>query len=77
MRRPGVKEGHGEGVVGKRRDERKRVKEDEGTEVESKSKRSKRSVAAEEEGGGRSKRAKPAKRRELKKPVLDESQQSP
>ena len=72
-RRPGVKEGHGEGVVGKRRDERKRVKEDEDevTEVESKTKRSKRSVAAEEEGSGRSKRVKSAKRRDLKKPGKD------
>ena len=73
-RRPGVKEGRGEGVVGKRRDERKRVKEDEDefSEVESKTKRSKRSVAAEDdEDGGRGKRMKPSKRRDLKKPGVD------
>jgi len=87
-RRPGGKEGLGEGVVGKRREERKRVikeqqlveeDEEEVAEVESKTKRSKRSVAAEEEdcsGGGRSKRVKPAKRRDQKKPVLDESHSS-
>jgi len=95
-RRPGGKEGHGEGVVGKRREERKRVNkrreerkrvnkeqvvedEDGITEVESKVKRSKRSVAAEEEdwsGGGSSKRVKPAKRRDQKKSVLDESHSS-
>ena len=81
-RRPGGKEGHGEGVVGKRREERKRVNkeqvvedEDGITEVESKVKRSKRSVAADEEdwsGGGSSKRVKPAKRRDQKKSGNDE-----
>ena len=72
-RRPiGGREGHGEGIVGKRREERKRMKEQlvegegEVAEVESKVKRTKRSVADEDDGsgGGRSKKAKPAKRRD-------------
>jgi len=83
-RRPG-KESQGEGVVGKRREERKRVKEqeeeegeDEVTEVESKVKRTKRRRVVDEDdaSGGRGKGAKPAKRREQKKPVLDESHSS-
>ena len=77
-RRPG-KESQGEGVVGKRREERKRVKEhleeegeDEVTEVESKVKRTKRRRVVDEDdaSGGRGKGAKPAKRREQKKPGI-------
>ena len=71
-RRPiGGREGHGEGIVGKRREERKRMKEqlegeDEVAGVESKVKRTKRSVTDEDDGsgGGRPKKAKSAKRRD-------------
>jgi len=49
--------------------------EDEVTEVESKAIRTKRRVV-DEDDSGRSKRAKPAKRREQKKTVLDESHSS-
>ena len=85
-RRPvGGREGHGEGVVGKRREERKRMKEqpvegeDEVAVVELKVKRTKRRVADEDDGsgGGRSKKAKPAKRREHivgKKPGKNDNQ---
>ena len=63
-KRPGGKEGqHGEGVVGKRREERKRGKDKLGDdEVEIKTKRVKRKEVAPD--GERIRKAKSAKRRE-------------